>query len=38
MCHIAGCRMNQGRGLSRRDKLREHLYTQHADLGYIKEK
>jgi hypothetical protein len=36
MCPIAGCRMNRGEGFSRRDKVKEHLYKQHADLGYTK--
>lgn len=36
MCHISGCRMSRGKGFSRHDKVIEHLYMQHADLGYTK--
>jgi len=36
LCPVAGCTKNRGRGYSRADKLTEHLWRKHADLGYKK--
>lgn len=36
ICPIPGCRKSQDGGYSRRDKLTEHLWKKHADLGYTK--
>lgn len=33
-CNVNGCENNKGRGYSRVDKLREHLWRRHADLGF----
>jgi hypothetical protein len=36
LCHILGCSKSQGKGYSRPDKVTEHLWKKHADLGYTK--
>lgn len=36
LCPITGCRKSQGIGFSRSDKVTEHLWKKHADLGYKK--
>ncbi|KUJ10071.1 uncharacterized protein LY89DRAFT_268878 [Mollisia scopiformis] len=36
LCPIAGCPKSQGRGYSRADKVTEHLWKKHGDLGYRK--
>jgi hypothetical protein len=36
LCPIHGCLKGQGRGYSRADKLTEHLYKKHGNLGYRK--
>ena len=36
LCPIAGCDKSQGDGYSRADKVTEHLWKKHADLGYVK--
>ncbi|KAE8448920.1 hypothetical protein EG329_008716 [Mollisiaceae sp. DMI_Dod_QoI] len=36
LCPIAGCDKSQGNGYSRADKVIEHLWKKHADLGYVK--
>ncbi len=36
VCPISGCPNSQGAGYSRLDKVREHLWKQHGDLGYAK--
>ncbi|KAN0098768.1 hypothetical protein V8E51_014431 [Hyaloscypha variabilis] len=36
LCPIIGCVKAQGRGYSRADKVTEHLWKKHADLGYVK--
>jgi len=35
-CPIVGCPRSQGTGYSRADKVKEHLWKKHADLGYTK--
>ncbi|PQE30051.1 Zinc C2H2-like protein [Rutstroemia sp. NJR-2017a WRK4] len=35
-CPIVGCPQNRGKGLSRSDKVTEHLWKMHANLGYTK--
>ncbi|KAE8448928.1 hypothetical protein EG329_008724 [Mollisiaceae sp. DMI_Dod_QoI] len=35
-CHVQGCPKSQGMGYKRRDKLTEHMWKKHADLGYVK--
>ena len=34
-CQVIGC-PSHGRGFSRRDKLTEHMWKKHADLGFVK--
>ena len=36
LCPINGCTKSQGRGYSRGDKLKEHMWKQHAAQGYTK--
>ena len=36
LCPVAGCPKSYGGGFSRRDKLTEHKWKKHADLGYTK--
>ncbi|KAE9373625.1 hypothetical protein N431DRAFT_338382 [Stipitochalara longipes BDJ] len=36
LCPIAGCPKNHGKGYSRPDKVMEHLWKKHADLGFTK--
>ncbi|PQE27867.1 C2H2 transcription factor protein [Rutstroemia sp. NJR-2017a BBW] len=36
LCPIVGCRKSRGQGYSRPDKVTEHLWKMHADLGYTK--
>lgn len=36
LCPIAGCPKARGNGYSRADKVTEHLWKKHADLGYTK--
>jgi hypothetical protein len=36
LCLILGCVKAQGRGYSRADKVTEHLWKKHGDLGYVK--
>ena len=36
LCPIAGCVKSRGRGYSRADKVTEHLWKKHGDLGYVK--
>lgn len=35
-CHVQGCPKNHGAGYRRRDKLTEHLWKKHANLGHFK--
>jgi hypothetical protein len=35
-CLIIGCPSSQGRGFSRKDKLTEHMWKKHENLGYAK--
>jgi hypothetical protein len=36
VCPIIGCPKSQGRGYSRADKVVEHLWKKHGDLGFVK--
>ncbi|KAH8772418.1 hypothetical protein F5882DRAFT_520814 [Hyaloscypha sp. PMI_1271] len=36
LCPITGCSRSQGKGYSRPDKVTEHLWKKHANLGYMK--
>jgi hypothetical protein len=36
LCHVLGCSKSQGAGYTRRDKLVEHLWKKHANLGFVK--
>jgi hypothetical protein len=36
VCPIIGCPKSQGKGYSRADKVVEHLWKKHGDLGFIK--
>jgi hypothetical protein len=36
LCHIVGCNKSQGGGYTRKDKLTEHLWKKHGNLGYVK--
>jgi hypothetical protein len=36
LCHVAGCNKSHGVGYTRKDKLTEHLWKKHADLGFVK--
>jgi hypothetical protein len=36
LCPIAGCPRSQGAGYCRADKVKEHLWKKHRDLGYVK--
>ncbi|RDW80346.1 hypothetical protein BP5796_05044 [Coleophoma crateriformis] len=36
ICPVPGCRKGQDGGFSRADKLTEHMWKKHADLGYAK--
>jgi hypothetical protein len=36
LCPVAGCPKSQGMGYSRADKVTEHKWKKHADLGYTK--
>jgi hypothetical protein len=36
LCPIAGCSKSQGKGYSRSDKVTEHLWKKHSNLGYTK--
>jgi hypothetical protein len=38
LCPILGCVKSQGQGYSRADKVTEHLWKKHADLGFRKDK
>jgi hypothetical protein len=36
LCHVNGCPKNRGTPFSRQDKLTEHMWKKHANLGYTK--
>jgi hypothetical protein len=36
VCPVVGCPKSQGRGYTRKDKLTEHLWRKHGNLGYAK--
>ncbi|KAH8593784.1 hypothetical protein B0O99DRAFT_595896 [Bisporella sp. PMI_857] len=36
LCPVPGCVKSQGNGYSRADKVTEHLWKKHANLGYVK--
>jgi hypothetical protein len=36
LCPVPGCPKSHGAGYSRADKVTEHLWKKHADLGYTK--
>lgn len=36
VCQVAGCPKSQGVGYKRKDKLTEHMWKKHADLGFVK--
>lgn len=36
LCRIPGCSKGQGRGYSRADKLTEHMWKKHGNMGYVK--
>jgi hypothetical protein len=36
LCPVVGCVKSQGAGYSRADKVKEHLWKKHANLGYVK--
>jgi hypothetical protein len=36
LCQVPGCPMSHGAGYSRADKVTEHLWKKHADMGYTK--
>jgi len=36
LCPIAGCMKSQGAGYTRKDKLTEHMWKKHSDLGFMK--
>lgn len=36
LCHIPGCIKSYGAGYTRKDKLVEHLYMKHGNLGFVK--
>jgi hypothetical protein len=36
LCQVLGCPKGQGRGYSRADKLTEHMWKKHGNLGYVK--
>ncbi|KAE9377461.1 hypothetical protein N431DRAFT_461067 [Stipitochalara longipes BDJ] len=36
LCHVVGCNKSQGVGYTRKDKLTEHLWRKHANLGFVK--
>ncbi|KAH7305641.1 hypothetical protein BKA65DRAFT_543916 [Rhexocercosporidium sp. MPI-PUGE-AT-0058] len=36
LCHIPGCPKSHGKGYKRADKVTEHLWRKHANLGYTK--
>jgi hypothetical protein len=36
LCHVVGCNKSQGVGYTRKDKLTEHLWQKHGNLGYVK--
>jgi hypothetical protein len=36
LCPVTGCEKGHGGGFSRADKVKEHLWKKHADLGYTK--
>ncbi|KAH6702973.1 hypothetical protein BKA61DRAFT_661338 [Leptodontidium sp. MPI-SDFR-AT-0119] len=36
LCSVLGCGKDQGRGYTRKDKLTEHLWKKHGNLGYVK--
>jgi hypothetical protein len=36
LCPIAGCPKSWGAGYTRKDKLTEHMWKKHGDLGYVK--
>jgi hypothetical protein len=36
LCHVVGCNKSQGVGYTRKDKLTEHLWKKHGNLGYVK--
>ncbi|KAF8847875.1 hypothetical protein BDZ45DRAFT_698829 [Acephala macrosclerotiorum] len=35
-CHVQGCPKSNGAGYKRKDKLTEHLWKKHANLGFVK--
>jgi transposase-like protein len=35
-CHVQGCPKSNGAGYKRKDKLTEHFWKKHADLGFVK--
>jgi hypothetical protein len=36
LCHVPGCNKSQGTGYTRKDKLVEHLWKKHENLGFTK--
>jgi len=36
LCPVAGCVKSQGQGYSRPDKVTEHLWKKHGNLGFVK--
>lgn len=36
LCHVVGCNKSQGVGYTRKDKLTEHLWKKHGNLGFVK--
>jgi hypothetical protein len=36
LCQVPGCPKGQGKGYSRADKLTEHMWKKHGDLGFVK--
>jgi hypothetical protein len=36
LCPVFGCNKSQGRGYTRKDKLTEHMWKKHGNLGYVK--
>jgi hypothetical protein len=36
LCPVIGCSKSQGSGYTRKDKLTEHLWKKHGNLGYVK--
>lgn len=36
LCPVVGCAKSQGRGYTRKDKLTEHMWKKHGNLGFVK--